>query len=278
MRVFLCGVRGSTPSPGPEFAGVGGHTSCVALAHDGDEPRLVLDAGTGLRRLTDVLEGSPFRGTLILTHLHWDHLIGLPFFAAGDRPDASVDILVPEQDVGARDLIARAMSPPLFPIGPEQLRGRWTFDVYSEGSFEVDGFEVTACEIPHSAGRTMGLRVRDASGVVAYLPDHSPQTAGHGPDGVGELHDAALDLATGADLLLHDAQYTRDELRTKFSWGHAAADYAAHLGQAAGAARTLMFHHDPWRTDREVHDVRRDVVDRTGVEIDVACEGAVFDI
>lgn len=278
MRVHLCGVRGSTPSPGPEYVEVGGHTSCVAVAHDGAAPQLALDAGTGLRRLTDVLDGSPFRGTLILTHLHWDHIIGIPFFAAGDRPDASIRVLVPEQGLGASEAIGRAMGPPLFPISPEQLRGEWSFETYDESTFEVDGFTVTAREIPHSAGRTMGLRVSDGTGSMAYLPDHAPQTAGPGEHGVGELHHAAMSLAVGVDLLLHDSQYTRTELPTKFSWGHAAADYTAHLGTAAQVGRAVLVHHDPWRTDAEVRALRDDVAERTGTDVRVGREGDVIDL
>lgn len=278
MRVHLCGVRGSTPSPGQEYIDVGGHTSCVAVAHDGESPRLALDAGTGLRRLTTVLDGEPFVGTIILSHLHWDHMMGLPFFAAGDRPDAKIRVLVPEQGLDARDTIARAMGPPLFPIGPEKLRGSWTFETYDAGEFEVDGFGVLALEIPHSAGRTMGLRVSDATGSVTYMPDHSPQTAGLGDAGVGVVHDAARALAAGVDLLLHDAQYTRAELAVKSTWGHAAADYTAHLAAAAGARRALLFHHDPWRTDPEVAQICDDVSRRTGFGVEVAREGMVLDI
>lgn len=278
MRVHLCGVRGSTPSPGRDFVEVGGHTSCVAVAHDGASPNLVLDGGTGLRRLTEVLEGSPFVGTMILSHLHWDHMIGLPFFQAGDRPDASVRVLVPGQGFDAEEMIGRAMSPPLFPIGPEQLRGAWTFETYDAGEFEVGGFRVLAREIPHSAGRTMGLRISDATGSLAYMPDHAPQTAGPGPTGVGEVHEAAKVLADGVDLLLHDSQYTHAELPTKFTWGHAAADYTAELAVATGARRAMMFHHDPWRTDEQVARIREDVVSRTGHEVEIAREGMVVDI
>lgn len=278
MRVHLCGVRGSTPSPGSEFVGVGGHTSCVAVAHDGEPPRLVLDGGTGLRRLTTVLDGSPFVGTMILSHLHWDHMIGLPFFMAGDRPDASVRVLVPEQGLDARTMIARAMSPPLFPIGPEQLRGSWTFETYDAGEFEVEGFRILAREIPHSAGRTMGLRISDSTGVLAYMPDHSPQTAGPGEHGVGEVHEAARALATHADVLLHDAQYTQTELPTKFSWGHAAADYTAQLATATGVGRALLFHHDPWRTDPDVTKIRDDVASRMGYDVEIAREGMLIDV
>ena len=170
------------------------------------------------------------------------------------------------------------MGPPLFPIGPDQLRGHWTFDAYDAVAFETDGFEVLAREIPHSAGRTMGLRISDDSGSIAYLPDHSPQTAGPGESGLGELHPAAMELAADVDLLIHDAQYTRSELPTKFSWGHAAADYTAHLAEAAGVGRALLFHHDPWRTDPQVAAIRDAVVERTGVEVDVAREGMTIDI
>ena len=120
MRVHLCGVRGSAPAVGVDFIGVGGNTSCVAIAHDDEDvPRLVLDAGTGLRTVTTLLAGEPFRGTILLGHLHWDHTYGLPFFRAGDRPDAATRLLVPEQGVPAIDLIGGFMGPPAFPIGPE---------------------------------------------------------------------------------------------------------------------------------------------------------------
>ena len=132
MRIHLCGVRGSTPAPGAEFVRYGGHTSCVAIAIDDDgadgapgaaAPRLILDAGTGLRRVTGLLGGAPFTGTIILTHLHWDHVHGLPFFAAGDRHDARVALLLPEQggNAGAEEVLARGMSPPHFPITPAGL-------------------------------------------------------------------------------------------------------------------------------------------------------------
>lgn len=278
MQVFLCGVRGSSPSPGREFAQTGGHTSCVGLAHDGDTPRLILDAGTGLRELTGVLQRRPFRGTIVLSHLHWDHMMGLPFFESGDHPDADVRLLLPEQGQAAEALLGRAMSPPSFPITPSQLRGRWRFETYDSAELEIEGFEVLAREVPHTGGRTMGLRVEDSTGSIAYLPDHAPHQIGWGEHGVGELHQAALDLASDVDVLVHDAQYTRDELTTRATWGHAAADYPIELAERCGARRVVLFHHDPSRTDTDLALIRAEMAAKTNIPVDLAVQGAVIDI
>jgi phosphoribosyl 1,2-cyclic phosphodiesterase len=250
----------------------------VALAHDGGTIRLVLDAGTGLRALTAVLDHKPFRGTIILTHLHWDHMMGLPFFRSGDHPDADVTLLAPEQGEPADVLLGRAMSPPLFPIRPDQLRGRWRFATYGEQCLELEGFTVVTREIPHKGGRTMGLRVGDHSGQVAYMPDHAPHLLGLGDRGVGVVHDAARQLATDVDVLFHDAQYTRLELADRFEWGHAAADYPVHLAEECSVKRVLLFHHDPDRTDDQVAMMHADLAASSSVAVDVAREGMVISI
>jgi phosphoribosyl 1,2-cyclic phosphodiesterase len=282
VRVVICGVRGSTPSPGTEYAGIGGNTSCVALARAGAAPTLVLDAGTGLRRLTTVLEGEPFRGTILLGHLHWDHTQGLPFFAAGDRDDAVVRVAMPRQGegVGAIGLLARAMSPPHFPIGPGELRGSWSFEMIDEGAHRFEGFDVLAREIPHKGGRTFGYRVGEPGGPsIAYLSDHAPQELGDGEHGLGALHPVAMELAAGVDLLIHDAQYTPDEMVTRRRFGHSAADYAAVLGAAAGARRVLLFHHDPNRADDEVGALAEAVSARNPqVPLEAAAEGMVIEL
>lgn len=281
MRVWLCGVRGSTSAPGSAFARVGGHTSCVALAHDDGPPVLVLDAGTGIRRVSELLGDAPFRGTVLLSHLHWDHTEGIPFFRAGDRADARTTVLVPRQGrQGAERLLARTMSPPNFPITPAGLRGDWSFATIDEGRRIVEGFEVLALEIPHKGGRTFGYRVRDALGhSLAYLPDHAPHALGTDDCELGRLHDAAMALTTGVDLLIHDAQHTAAELPSRASFGHSAAPYAAVLGSAARAARVLLTHHDPSRTDDAVLSLACDVA-RAHPEVRVECaiEGTVIDL
>lgn len=254
MRVHVLGVRGSTPAPGHAFARHGGNTSCVALSRDGQPPTLVLDAGTGIRGLAGLLGEAPFRGALLLGHLHWDHTQGLPFSPAIDHDGAEVRLCLPAQEDGdeAIDVLRRAMSPPHFPIGPEGLRGSWTFEGLSPGCHHIGGFDVLAREIPHKGGRTFGYRISDGRRSVAYLSDHGPSALGLGPDGWGPYHDDALTLADGVDLLIHDAQHTADELRSRAPYGHSAADYAVRLGELSGAGAILLFHHDPSRTDDEV--------------------------
>ena len=280
MRLYLCGVRGSTPAPGAEFLRYGGHTSCVALAHNGAaRPTLVLDAGTGLRRVTPLLGGVPFDGTILLTHLHWDHVHGLPFFTGGDRPGSRVSLLLPEQEDGAsaEAALAKGMSPPHFPIPPAGLRGAWTFGTLAQGPLKAEGFTVEARLIPHKGGATFGYRVSDGCRVITYMPDHCPTAAGPGPEGWGEYHRAALDLADDTDLLIHDAFLLAEEVAAEASFGHAAAEYAVGLGRRAGARRIMLAHHKPGRTDAALDQLASRVA-AGPAEVIVAAEGEIVEL
>ena len=278
MRLLVCGVRGSTPAPGPEFVRYGGNTSCVAVLADEDEaPRLVLDAGTGLVRLSRQLGGAPFVGTILLGHLHWDHTHGLPFFPAGNRAESEVDLLLPEQGEDAEELLGRAFSPPHFPIWPRQLGDGWSFGNVKEGEHEIEGFGVLAREIPHKGGRTFGYRISDGTSSFAYLSDHSPVSFGPGPEGFGPYHEAALTLAEGVDLLIHDAQHTAAEFPARSFMGHSAVDYPVGLGREAEARRVLLFHHDPPRTDDEL-DAIVDGLRGGSAPVDAATEGSLLSL
>lgn len=278
MRVHFCGVRGSTPAPGIEFVRYGGHTACLAIAHDdAGGPQLVLDAGTGLRAVSRLLGDAPFTGTIALSHLHWDHLLGLPFFAAGDREDAAPTVLVPEQDErDALGTIAQVMSPPYFPIEPTGLSGRWTFASIAPGEHRVEGFTVLAREIPHKGGRTLGYRISDPHSTLTYMPDHCPTMLGPGERGFGEYHPAALELARDADLLVHDAQLLGAQELGEAEFGHAAADYSVELAQRAGARAVALFHHRPDRTDDALDRLaQRFAARERPPAVSVAAEGAV---
>jgi ribonuclease BN (tRNA processing enzyme) len=251
VDVFFCGTRGSMPAPGKSYVRYGGHTACVGLARDGEQPSLVLDAGSGLVNLDAVLAQAAFQGTLLLGHLHWDHTHGMPFFAAGTRPGHRVDVLLPGQGPGqdAELVLARAMSPPHFPVEPHALGEGWRFGSIEEGEHEIEGFSVLALEIPHKGGRTFGYRISDGTHSVAYFSDHHPLALGPGPSGLGELHPAAVALARDVDLLIHDAQFTAEELPALAYLGHSCPEYAISLAAEAGARQVCLFHHAPRRTD-----------------------------
>ncbi|MEO3857642.1 MBL fold metallo-hydrolase [Acrocarpospora sp. B8E8] len=234
MRLLFLGVRGSTPAPGPEFVRYGGHTSCVAVLPAGDVPALVLDAGTGIRQLS-----GPFRGPILLSHLHWDHVQGLPFSRAVDHPDAQVELIIPGADPLAT--LTRAMSPPHFPIEPDGLQGDWSF-TSSAPLRELAGMTVRQAEITHKGGVTVGTRVELGGTSVVYLPDHAPQLGSS----------AAEELAADADLLIHDGQFRPEEQALADAYGHATITDALAFAERCGARRLLLTHHAPTRTDDQL--------------------------
>jgi ribonuclease BN (tRNA processing enzyme) len=231
----------------------------VAIAHDGEAPSLLLDAGTGIRRTSSLMNGEPFRGSVLLSHLHWDHVHGLPFCDATDRLDSRVTLFVPDQLDGSDplEMLSRGMSPPHFPVRADELRGDWSFVSLSSSVLEIEGFRVLVEEIPHKGGRTYGFRVGDASATVVYMPDHCPSALGPGPDGLGEYHQEAMELCEGADVLIHDAQLVREELEAEGYFGHAAAEYAVELGRRAHVTRVVLFHHKQSRVDDELDAIAR---------------------
>jgi phosphoribosyl 1,2-cyclic phosphodiesterase len=254
VRIRFCGVRGSSPAPGPEYLRYGGNTSCVSLAHGDGPPTLALDAGTGLVNLSAQLQGEPFRGTLLVGHLHWDHTHGLPFFGAGDREASEVRFVMPAQGDPVA-VLSRMMSPPHFPIGPRELEGTWRFDGLEPGEHEIEGFSVVAAEIPHKGGRTFGYRISDGTATIAYLSDHCPLAIDAGPDGEGARHSVALELCDGVDLLIHDAQFRSEERDIALLYGHSTVAYAVALAEESGARRVALFHHNPFRSDDDVDDM-----------------------
>lgn len=278
LRVTFCGVRGSTPAPGRAFVRYGGHTSCVALSRGDGRPELLLDAGTGITAVTPLLDGRPFTGTILLGHLHWDHTHGIPFFAGG-RDATRIELYLPEQGESAEAVLERCFSPPHFPIVPSQLGEGWSFAGLPEGEHEFEGFAVLAREIPHKGGRAFGYRVSHDGVSVAYLSDHSPTSLGPGPDGLGERHDAILELADGADVLITDAQHLAAQFPEVAFLGHASVEYDVAVAREAGVRTLALFHHDPWRTDDEVDAIEQHARDLAGDDLQVvaAYEGLVLE-
>jgi ribonuclease BN (tRNA processing enzyme) len=305
LRINFCGVRGSTPAPGIDFIRYGGHTSCLALTHSGgsgaggqpgaeeqsnaevqsgaeeQRPTLILDAGAGLQTVSaGLLDGAPFDGTILLSHLHWDHVLGLPFFASGDNLRSRVSVILPDQENGesADVVLGRMMAPPYFPVKPTQLRGDWSFATIAPGEQQIEGFSVLAREIPHKGGRTFGYRISDGHSTLAYIPDHCPTTLGPGEDGFGEYHSAAIELAKDADVLVHDAQLLPEELPAEADFGHSAADYAVELARRAGTRSVVLFHHRHDRTDDALDKLAGRLGGGSAPEVSVAREGLVLNL
>jgi phosphoribosyl 1,2-cyclic phosphodiesterase len=269
VRLILLGVRGSTPAPGPDFVRYGGHTSCVAVVPEGaDAPTLVLDAGTGLRDLSPRLGGSAYRGSILVSHLHWDHVQGLPFFVAGDRPDAEVSLYVPAQNGRTgRDLLAASMAPPNFPITPEGLQGTWTFTAIESGYHVIEGFRVRATEVRHKGGRTFGYRISDDAGSIAYIPDHVISAG---------VDNEVRDLIHDVDVLLHDAQFVESERQWADAYAHSTIDDAVALAQECGVRKLVLFHHGPARSDDALDRIGASFAD-TGLVM-VAAQGDELDV
>ena len=247
MRVRLCGVRGSSPASGPEFNKVGGHTSCLAIAHDQGPWCLLVDAGTGLASVTALLQGQPFRGTILLGHMHLDHTQGLPFFGGADHVEARADVVVPAQDgLTAKALLDRCYSPPHFPIRLAELQGAWSFHAIDAGLHHFEGFTVQAADIPHGGGRTLGYRISDGTSSIAYMSDHGP--------GAGDALSLApaLALSAGVDALFHDSHFTPDEQLRYANYGHSTPQIGVDLAMRARAHRLVLIHHAPRRTDASV--------------------------
>ena len=248
MDVELWGTRGSIASAGPETIRYGGNTSCVAV-HGKHDSVLVLDAGTGIRRLGARLASEPRRVDVFLTHLHMDHIQGLGFFQPLFRAGFDVHLWGPPSSTQAlRARLVRYLSPPLFPVRLHEVDAHLEVHDVAGGSFEIDGFEVTAAPIIHP-GPTLGYRVA-ANGVsLAYLPDHEPALSVDGSFPASAEWTSGFDLAAGVDLLIHDAQYTPAEYELRVGWGHSRVSDAVAMARSAGAARLVTYHHDPDHDD-----------------------------
>lgn len=238
MEVRFWGVRGSIAVSGAGYQRAGGNTSCVEVRAAGE--RLILDGGTGLRGLGDAI-GGPVRATVLFSHVHWDHIQGVPFFGPAFHPASELLLVGATRDgVDLRDALARQMGAPNFPVGLDALRARLTWRSAVAGeAFEVGPFRITAAESSHPNG-VLAWRVEAEGRSIVYATDIE-----HG----GSIDPRLVKLAEGADLLVHDAQYTDEEYPTRRGWGHSTWAEAVTVAERAAVRRLALFHHDPRRDD-----------------------------
>lgn len=278
MRVTLWGTRGSLPSAGPDTVRYGGHTACVQVRGAGGTV-LVLDAGTGIQHLAAALGPEVSRVDLLLTHLHMDHIQGLGFFRSLYEPDLDVHIWGPASTtVDLRGRLARYLSPPLFPVRIRDLPCRLTLHDVPRGRFEIGGFEVMADLVCHP-GPTFGYRIIEDGRSVTYLPDHEPALGARDFPGTPEWI-SGFELASGADLLIHDAQYTAAEYAEHIGWGHSSIPQALAFAAAAGVKRLVAFHHDPTHDDSTLDQLFEEARGASNLPFDLvmAAEGASFQV
>ena len=275
MRLTFYGVRGSTPSPYEPNRRYGGNTASVVLDERDEEP-ILFDLGTGLRMYgaSCPMDGS-FAATALVTHIHWDHVQGLPFFPPVHVPGGRLDVYGPEQDDGPLgDVFGELMRPPYFPIRYSELGGDVRFHGVTADTFSVGSRKVTVRPVPHK-GPTVGYRVDAARASITYISDHQA------PLSLDTVADGVLELADGVDVLIHDAQYTPAEFERKSDWGHCTLDYALLVARTAHAKRLVLFHHDPWHTDDDLDKLSDELRERaagTGVAVEAAYEGMVLEL
>jgi ribonuclease BN (tRNA processing enzyme) len=209
---------------------------------------IICDLGTGLRYLGQSLPADePFRGTALVTHLHWDHVQGLPFFSPVLKPGAELEIVGPVQEgQSLAEAFAAGVAPPMFPVTLDQLPGTFTYREVSDGSFEIGSATVTVFPVTH-VGPTNGYRIDAGAASVAYISDFQQPL-----DGSLGLSESVIEACRGVDLLIHDAQYDPDEFKVKANWGHCTVQYAVEVARAAGVARLALYHHDPGHDDQWV--------------------------
>ena len=284
MHLRFWGTRGSIPTPGPQTAVFGGNTSCVELRTK-DGTTLVLDCGTGIRLLgLDMLSRpGPHRVHLLLGHTHWDHIQGFPFFTPAFLPGTELNIygsIAFQRSL--EDSLSGQMQYSYFPVKLQDLPSRIHYTELEEGFFRLGEALVETQYLNHTAP-TIAYRITCDGATVAYVTDHEPFWNSPGPrfDHPGDQRH--IKFLKGADLVIHDAQYTSEEYATKLAWGHSPAEYVTDIAIAAGAARLALFHHDPAHDDdtiKRIQDSQRERAALAGSSLDVfaAAEGVELEI
>ena len=263
MNVTFWGTRGSIGTPGPETIGFGGDTSCVAVSGSDPEHLIILDAGSGIRRLGLQMSERVKRIDVLLSHLHLDHIVGLGFFAPLFRPGLTVTISAPPAATSLLDRLGRYLSPPLFPVRLRDVACEIRLRDATDEAVVRGEFTIRAASIIHP-DVAVGYRIEAGQRVIAYLPDHEPALSPSFPGRPAWTSGAAI--AADADLLIHDAQYGPEEYQDHVGWGHSSTTDAAAFADLVGARQLALFHHDPSHDD--------DVVEQLAIEAQAACHGA----
>ena len=260
--VTFYGVRGSTPFSAPTHIGFGGNTCCVVIDIEDEKP-IILDMGSGLFAYSRALGDCPLEATVLLTHLHWDHVAGLPFFGPVLCPGGSLDIYgPPDEGMTLDQAINSLIRPPFFPVTIEDFAGDLRIHDLWCDDLEVSTAKVWARPVPHTS-KTSGYRIEVGGKSVVYIPDHQQPL-----DDATKVPETVLELCDGADLLIHDGQYPQALFDKRAHWGHSTPDYAVEVARQAGVSSLALFSHDPLHTDeqlREIESYTQDLGEKAGL-------------
>jgi len=286
QEVTFWGTRGSIPTPGPQTARYGGNTACISVQSN-DDRLVILDAGSGLRPLGHELMKQRNRilsTDILLSHTHWDHIQGLPFFKPMSSRDTSVCIYgAPQEGVPLKEILGRQMDPMVFPIPLNALAASLMVVEIEQGEFEIEGFTICAFRLRHP-GTTLGYRlVPDGGGrEIAYVTDNEL-----GPGGNYEVsadwRERMVEFVRGADTLVHDAMYLDQIIQARAGWGHSTPRQAVDLAREAECRRLILFHHEPEHDDSALDQLVRDTLKyaaRTAprLQVEAAIEGMRFNL
>lgn len=278
MQVTLWGTRGSVAAPGPDTTRYGGNTACVAV-EGADKTLLILDAGTGIRRLAATISPTVRRIDILLTHLHLDHIQGLGFFAPLHQSHNEVHIWGPASTtLTLRERLSRYLSPPLFPVYIRDLTASLHMHEVASDRFEIGEFSIMSTLVSHW-DPTVGYRIENEGKILAYLPDHEP-ALGSKAFAVEKEWISGYTLAENTDILIHDAQYTSAEYNTRVGWGHSTIADAFKFAALAETKHLVPFHHDPTHGDDELDQLFEQQMRsmRPAFEVTPGAEGMVFEL
>ncbi|MBI2939395.1 MAG: MBL fold metallo-hydrolase [Chloroflexi bacterium] len=290
MRVRFWGTRGSIPVPGPQTLRYGGNTLCVeVMGQSGTE--VILDAGSGLRVLGQHLLGQgPVHSHLFLTHTHWDHIQGFPFFVPAFVKGNAFSVYAPNGgQTSIEQALAGQMEYRYFPVRLDDLQADMTFHDLDEEDLAIGSLAIQARCLHHTVA-CLGYRLSEAGQTVVYSTDHEPfvwhldEARSSGAREITHPGDRRhIEFLRGADLVIHDTQYTNDEYPTKVGWGHSPVGYVVDVAIEAGVARLALFHHDPLHSDDQIDAIvaaARAQAARQGSSLKVfgAAEGLEIDL
>lgn len=270
------GVRGSTPCANSENMQYGGNTTCAQIEIPGLDELLIFDCGTGFRNLGNALINSDthLRGRIFITHPHWDHVQGFPFFKPFYDGQSWFRIYMPpQQDIGCKEILQGHMSNTFFPVSMEMLEADLDYETFQPGKKLFKGFEVEYMWATHTVPTAMyKISVGDIK--IIFAPDN--ELMKDGEEKTAKFEERLRSFIHGADLLIHDAQFSRHEYKSRIGWGHSAWENVVDIAAEENVKRLSLTHHDPDNNDEALSEIEAKVRSYAGSkfeEISLAKEG-----